>query len=139
MVLHRAFFRRPQPRLEWRCSAVIPRGPGCWKVHARSEMSSRRFCAILPLCTSTSLPRLRRILRNYNGWFHSDDDLINKIWYAGAYTNQLCTINPTHGDALVHFGGGAFHLATTSACPKLIYWWSIHNITSGSSTITDGA
>ena len=32
-------------------------------------------------------------LRNYTGFFHSSDDLLNRIWYAGAYTTQLCLIS----------------------------------------------
>ena len=43
-------------------------------------------------------------LRDYTGYFHCDDELLNRIWYAGAYTNQLCTIDPSRGDALVHLG-----------------------------------
>ncbi|KAJ1555038.1 hypothetical protein HK405_003397 [Cladochytrium tenue] len=31
-------------------------------------------------------------LRTYSGHFFSDNDLLNRIWYAGAYTVQLCTI-----------------------------------------------
>ncbi|GAB9465801.1 hypothetical protein Gpo141_00003193 [Globisporangium polare] len=31
-------------------------------------------------------------LREYTGYFHSDDDLLNRIWYAGVYTVQLCHI-----------------------------------------------
>jgi hypothetical protein len=31
-------------------------------------------------------------LRKYSGWFQSSDDLLNKIWYAGAYTLQLCNV-----------------------------------------------
>lgn len=31
-------------------------------------------------------------IANYTGYFHCDDDLLNRIWYAGAYTNQLCTV-----------------------------------------------
>ncbi|EFX04866.1 alpha-l-rhamnosidase [Grosmannia clavigera kw1407] len=31
-------------------------------------------------------------LRNYSGYFYSDDDFLNTIWYAGAYTLQLATI-----------------------------------------------
>lgn len=30
-------------------------------------------------------------LRNYTGFFHSDDELLNRIWYAGAYTIQVRT------------------------------------------------
>lgn len=31
-------------------------------------------------------------LRKYSGWFQSSDDLLNRIWYAGAYTLQLCNV-----------------------------------------------
>ena len=33
----------------------------------------------------------------YPDYFYSNDSLLNKIWYAGAYTVQLDTINPTQG------------------------------------------
>ncbi|MBA2677413.1 MAG: alpha-L-rhamnosidase [Ktedonobacteraceae bacterium] len=33
----------------------------------------------------------------YPNYFYSNDSLLNKIWYAGAYTVQLDTINPTQG------------------------------------------
>jgi hypothetical protein len=35
-------------------------------------------------------------IANYTGYFHCDDELLNRIWYAGAYTNQLCTVRPHH-------------------------------------------
>jgi hypothetical protein len=31
-------------------------------------------------------------LRSYSGYFESSDPLLDRIWYAGAYTLQLCTI-----------------------------------------------
>lgn len=31
-------------------------------------------------------------MSNYTGYFHCDDELLNRIWYAGAYTNQICTV-----------------------------------------------
>ena len=31
-------------------------------------------------------------LQDYSGYFYSDDDLLNRIWYAAAYTLQLSTI-----------------------------------------------
>ncbi|KAJ5126417.1 hypothetical protein N7526_008594 [Penicillium atrosanguineum] len=76
-------------------------------------------------------------LRDYGGWFHSDDELINKIWYAGAYTNQLCTIDPAHGDALIHLG--TISSTDNISLPRTDTWWSNYTITNGSSTITDGA
>jgi Bacterial alpha-L-rhamnosidase 6 hairpin glycosidase domain len=36
-------------------------------------------------------------LRAYKGSFESSDDTLNRIWYAGAYTVQLDTIDPTQG------------------------------------------
>ncbi|KAI1632695.1 alpha-L-rhamnosidase B [Biscogniauxia mediterranea] len=38
-------------------------------------------------------------LRAYQGYFHSNDDLLNKIWYSGAYTLQLCALHPSTGRA----------------------------------------
>ena len=36
-------------------------------------------------------------LRDYDNYFHSSDPLLNRIWYAGAYTVQTNTIAPTTG------------------------------------------
>lgn len=36
----------------------------------------------------------------FQGYFLCSDDLLNRIWYAGVYTNQLCTLPPKLGDAL---------------------------------------
>ncbi|KAI0515003.1 glycoside hydrolase family 78 protein [Xylaria bambusicola] len=36
-------------------------------------------------------------LRAYQGYFHSNDNLLNKIWYSGAYTLQLNAISPSTG------------------------------------------
>ncbi len=36
-------------------------------------------------------------LRAYSGSFRSNDDLINRVWYAGAYTVQMDTIDPRQG------------------------------------------
>jgi hypothetical protein len=36
-------------------------------------------------------------LRAYSGSFRSNDDLLNRVWYAGAYTVQMDTIDPRQG------------------------------------------
>lgn len=36
----------------------------------------------------------------YTGYFHSDNEKLNRVWYAGAYTNQICSADPTTGVAL---------------------------------------
>ncbi|KAI0849830.1 glycoside hydrolase family 78 protein [Daldinia vernicosa] len=38
-------------------------------------------------------------LRAYQGYFHSSDDLLNKIWYSGAYTLQTNALHPLTGRA----------------------------------------
>lgn len=44
----------------------------------------------------TASPAMRD-LRSYPNYFLSNDDLLNRIWYAGAYTVQLDTIDPHQG------------------------------------------
>lgn len=39
-------------------------------------------------------------LREYTGYFHTDNDKLNRVWYAGAWTNQLCLMDPAYGNAL---------------------------------------
>ncbi|KAJ5179241.1 hypothetical protein N7492_002451 [Penicillium capsulatum] len=79
----------------------------------------------------------RQDLRGYTGWFHSDDELVNRIWYAGAYTNQICTVDPTEGNSLVQIG----EIGSTDRIelPETVAWWNNYTIANGSSTITDGA
>lgn len=36
-------------------------------------------------------------LRSYQGYFHCSDDLLNRIWYAGAYTLQTNAVPPNTG------------------------------------------
>lgn len=36
----------------------------------------------------------------YTGYFHSASEKLNRVWYAGAYTNQLCSVDPTTGNSL---------------------------------------
>ncbi|KAI8995346.1 bacterial alpha-L-rhamnosidase domain protein [Trametes punicea] len=74
-------------------------------------------------------------LRNYTGWFHSNDEQLNRIWYAGAYTNQLVTIDPKRGNALNHIG----QISSNSTVNGTLDWWLNTTITNGSSALTDGA
>ncbi|ETS79031.1 hypothetical protein PFICI_08884 [Pestalotiopsis fici W106-1] len=64
----------------------------------------------------------------YTGYFHSENELLNRIWYAGAYTAQLCTIDPAYGDA---FDG--WYL------PDGLIDWSLNaTLTEGRSCLVDG-
>jgi len=55
-------------------------------------------------------------LRDYSGYFYSDDDLLNRVWYAGAYTIQLCTIasNESRANPPTITSYGWFNNATIS-------------------------
>jgi len=44
----------------------------------------------------TSMPHWDN-LKAYPSYFYSSDDLLNRIWYAGAYTNQLSTLAKDQG------------------------------------------
>jgi hypothetical protein len=60
----------------------------------------------------------------YANYFYSNDDLLNKIWYAGAYTVQLDTIDPNQGRVWP---------------PPSTGWENNGNVGTGTSVLTDGA
>jgi Bacterial alpha-L-rhamnosidase 6 hairpin glycosidase domain len=60
----------------------------------------------------------------YANYFYSNDDLLNKIWYAGAYTVQLDTIDPNQGRVWPPPSSG---------------WENNGNVGTGTSVLTDGA
>jgi hypothetical protein len=124
----------------------VGKGAGKYTPEEKYLRGGFRYLTVVSNTTATVALKSLRVkftaapdqdLRAYTGYFHSDDELINKIWYAGAYTNQLATINPKHGNSLVHLGtissGDDIHLPQTDT------WWNNYTITNGSSTITDGA
>ncbi|KFZ03422.1 hypothetical protein V502_10960 [Pseudogymnoascus sp. VKM F-4520 (FW-2644)] len=53
-------------------------------------------------------------LRDYPGYFNSDSEKLNRVWYAGAYTNQLCSMDPAYGNALGIPGTDWYYNATIS-------------------------
>lgn len=93
-------------------------------------------------------------LRNYSGWFNSNgkisaawninsdyadfrlpDELINRIWYAGAYTAQLCTIDPHFGNSLNFIN----IINSNQTIDGSVPWWSNTTIANSSSVLADGA
>jgi hypothetical protein len=90
-------------------------------------------------------------LRQYTGYFHSNDDKLNRVWYAGrrglicsqttsdcvlgAYTNQLDTIDPTKADALVWLR----IINSGDQVTSPLEWYNNHTIANGTSVLTDGA
>ncbi|KAI7972861.1 hypothetical protein EIK77_000748 [Talaromyces pinophilus] len=71
-------------------------------------------------------------LQNYTGYFHADDDdKLNRVWYASAYTDQLCTIPSDQGNSLSDLSASDPNGTT--------YWFSNSTLTNGSSALVDGA
>lgn len=82
-----------------------PSGPGNYTVAPEHDRGGFRYLSLIHNTTGgigvdnvsvhfTAMPHYADdLLQNYTGWFHCDDDLINRVWYAGAYTNQLCTVS----------------------------------------------
>lgn len=124
-------------------------GPGDYTVSRQHERGGFRYLSLLH--NSTGSVEVEQVtveytpmphwdddkLRDYTGYFHCDDDLINRIWYAGAYTNQMCTIDPQHGDALVHIGKINSTMPGATTPPNT--WYNNFTIANGSSVLTDGA
>lgn len=76
-------------------------------------------------CNMTQMPSSAS-LNKYSGFFHSSDPLLNKIWYAGAYTIQLATISSVQGrksDYVVKSRG----------------WDNSGHVSQGLEVLTDGA
>lgn len=75
----------------------------------------------------TALPhKAEDELRSYTGYFHCDDELVNRVWYAGAYTNDMCTIHPTAGNSLVHLGV----ITSNSSITEPVSWWNNFTVAS---------
>lgn len=63
-------------------------------------------------------------LRAYQGYFHSNDELLNRIWYSGAYTLQTDAVPPSTGRVW--------------PAPK-IAWQNTGYLGPGDTILTDGA
>ncbi|KAH7139398.1 Six-hairpin glycosidase-like protein [Dendryphion nanum] len=124
-----------------------PTGPGRYTAPREKERGGFRYMTLVHNTTGsvevtsaevhyTPMPHWPDDgIRNYTGYFHSDDNLLNRIWYAGAYTNQICTIDPHYGDALVHI----FQINSSISDATNVTWYNNYTITNGSSALVDGA
>ncbi|CAO2655371.1 Nn.00g104350.m01.CDS01 [Neocucurbitaria sp. VM-36] len=122
-------------------------GPGRYSAPREKERGAFRYMALVHNGTGsvevsgaevwyTAMPHWEDdAIGNYTGWFHCDDDLLNRIWYAGAYTNQICTIDPHYGDALVHI----FQINSSVSDAVNVTWYNNYTIANGSSALVDGA
>lgn len=72
--------------------------------------------------------------RAYTGYFHSSSSLLNRIWYAGAWTLQMSTVVPTEGGALIDFNKNFDH---NRAPPG--GWFANFTVAHGDVVTTDGA
>jgi hypothetical protein len=72
--------------------------------------------------------------RAYTGYFSSSSNLLNRIWYAGAYTLQLTTISPLEGCSLLDYNGRGEQNGSPVGS-----WYSNFTISNGSAVTTDGA
>lgn len=121
-------------------------GPGVYTAERKHNRGGFRYLTLVSNTTATVSVNSVQVnftaaptqdLRAYTGYFHSNDELINKIWYAGAYTNQLCTIDPADGDSLPFLD--VITSSDNITLPDTNEWWSNYTITNGSSALTDGA
>ncbi|KAK5087441.1 hypothetical protein LTR24_006710 [Lithohypha guttulata] len=68
------------------------------------------------------------------GYFHCEDEQINRVWYAGAYMNQVCTIDATAGNSLIYLGV----VNSTSDITEPLPWYNNYTISNGSAALVDG-
>ncbi|KAH7378571.1 Six-hairpin glycosidase [Cadophora sp. MPI-SDFR-AT-0126] len=121
-------------------------GLGVYKAHADNQRGGFRYMSLIHNSTGTveldavsiqftAMPHWPdNGLKNYSGYFNCDDELLNRIWYAGAYTCQLCTIDPKHGNTLNDFTATSF-----DPSKPIKAWYANTTISNGSSTLVDGA
>ncbi|KAK5128631.1 hypothetical protein LTR08_003952 [Meristemomyces frigidus] len=126
-----------------------PTGPGEYSVSREHERGGFRYLSVIHNTTGaieveqitvyfTPMPHYQDdALKDYTGYFHCDDELLNRIWYAGAYTNQMCTISPDHGDALIYLGVINSTQLGNETGPN--QWYNNYTIANGTSVLTDGA
>lgn len=138
-------------------------GPGRYTAPREKERGGFRYMTLVHNTTGsvevtsaevhfTAMPHWEdNALANYTGYFHSDgaynsahypldthcfiDELLNRIFYAGAYTNQMCTIDPNYGDALIHI----FKINASVSDATNVTWYNNYTISNGSSVLVDGA
>ncbi|KNG85795.1 putative alpha-L-rhamnosidase A [Aspergillus nomiae NRRL 13137] len=124
----------------------VGQGPGTYTAEKKHNRGAFRYMTLVTNTTAAISVRNVQInytaapsqdLRAYTGYFHSNDELLNRVWYAGAYTNQICTIDPSTGNALPFLG--IISSDSNITLPDTTPWYSNYTISNGSSTLTDGA
>lgn len=114
-------------------------GPGYYALDERHNRGGFRYLNLyhnssgtVTLSNLTTYVNSAPTLQNYTGYFHAfNDEKLNRVWYASAWTDQLCTIPANQGNSL------ADPSATNPDIPT--YWFSNSTLTNGSTAIVDGA
>ncbi|KAL9053240.1 MAG: hypothetical protein Q9162_004907 [Coniocarpon cinnabarinum] len=124
-----------------------PQEPGVYTAPTEKQRGAFKYMSIISNTTGsvgiseasihfTSAPDAAdEGLGEYAGYFDSNNELLNRVWYAGAYTSQLCEIDPAAGDAI-------WFLTQTNPIPEnelLQLWFFNATITNGTNALTDGA
>ncbi|GKT93377.1 bacterial alpha-l-rhamnosidase domain-containing protein [Colletotrichum tofieldiae] len=110
---------RPGPGPHLRRRRALPRhygpGEGSYTVPFAQLRGGFRYLTVYLVANSTTADATLSVddvsleivfqptwsnLRAYQGYFHSSDDLLNKIWYSGAYTLQTNAAPPETGRVL---------------------------------------
>ncbi|KAF4984596.1 hypothetical protein FZEAL_273 [Fusarium zealandicum] len=114
--------------------SIKSEGPGSYTVPVDKLRGGFRYLTLFQNTTSTlritgvsleiSFQPTWENLRAYQGYFDSSDDMLNKIWYAGAYTIQTNMIHPDTGRHKTNLPGG---------------WLNDAKVGPGDSLLVDGA
>ncbi|TVY82262.1 hypothetical protein LSUE1_G005922, partial [Lachnellula suecica] len=129
------------PQFDQPISLPVGKGPNIYSVEREHERGGFRYLTVTNNGnTNIDVTRVavyftaapQQDLRQYWGYFHCNDELLNKIWYAGAYTNQLCTIDPNHGVATIQKFKSAKRDDTLT-------WFNNVTIANGGTVLVDGA
>lgn len=145
---------------------AVGAGPGTYTVGTEYNRGAFRYLSVVSNSSGTvevqsvavefrAAPE-QEDLRAYTGYFHSNDELLNRIWYAGkssrqsikcfdvmliiftgAYTCQLCSIDPTEGNSLIWLG--IINSTEVIELPVTIPWYNNYTITGGKTALVDGA
>lgn len=84
----------------------VGEGPGTYTVERFHERGGFRYLSVVSNSSATievtavstyytAAPV--QDLRGYAGWFHSNDELLNRIWYAGKYSHLQIGLNEGNG------------------------------------------
>jgi hypothetical protein len=84
-------------------------GPGMYKMPDKVMRGGFRYMTVFFITNTNTYVNITDVrleisfqptwgdLRAYQGYFHSSDELLNRIWYAGAYTLQTNAVPPNTG------------------------------------------